>query len=443
MAINYTKFMALTSGFRITSSNGPLDGRSVVELDEQIKLIPYPYIGQMVYSIESETFFVIKSLKDGWEELATGIFFDVDPGRPISEVRKRKNSLADEYVEFSGGSNTTWEIAEIVSDGTELKDDIYLIVDDTVEATGPNEIKLSELLRKFPNFEEAEVGKKVEIKPVNLSYVLDKLDKLERIIDSLDIELPDPKSDIELSITADDEAYAPGNYKISNPIIAGSLFTIDIKNNFEDPTVITNDFDIIFNNEQLKLSLKEDLVESKTFEIVVKVDGLEFIRKLVYEFIDDSKIIYVGYVMELSEHYIVSDSVNPDAYEIVADDTVNLADKQIRLIDARRQMLSDAEEPQVGQFIIWNPGSTSIIEEELLINKENFEYKINCKEFVRIFVKFPIEYEGLKKLYDSNSEINLLSGFNMVSNMEELPNYIKYEMQNAALIDGVTFYFEF
>ena len=31
----------------------------------------------------------------------------------------------------------------------------------------------------------------------------------------------------------------------------------------------------------------------------------------------------------------------------------------------------------------------------------------------------------------------------MVSNMEELPNYIKYEMQNAALTNGVTFYFEF
>ena len=39
MAINYAKFMALTSGFRITSSNGPLDGRSVVELDEQIKYV--------------------------------------------------------------------------------------------------------------------------------------------------------------------------------------------------------------------------------------------------------------------------------------------------------------------------------------------------------------------------------------------------------------------
>ena len=175
MAINYAKFMALTSGFRITSSNGPLDGRSVVELDEQIKLIPYPYIGQMIYSIESETFFVVKSLKDGWEELATGIFFDVDPNRPISEVRKRKNSLVDEYVEFSGGSGTTWEVAEIVSGDTELKDNIYLIVDDIVEATGPNEIKLSDLLRKFPNFEEAEVGKKVEIKPVNLAYVLEKL----------------------------------------------------------------------------------------------------------------------------------------------------------------------------------------------------------------------------------------------------------------------------
>ena len=147
--------------------------------------------------------------------------------------------------------------------------------------------------------------------------------------------------------------------------------------------------------------------------------------------------------MELSEHYIVSDSVNPDAYEIVADDTVNLADKQIRLIDARRQMLSDAEEPQVGQFIIWNPGSTSIIEEELLINKENFEYKINCKEFAKVFVKYPNEYGKLNKIYDSFSGINLLNGFDMINDVKELPNYIKYEMSNIALIDGDIFYFEF
>ena len=443
MAINYAKFMALTSGFRITSSNGPLDGRSVVELDEQIKLIPYPYIGQMIYSIESETFFVVKSLKDGWEELATGIFFDVDPNRPISEVRKRKNSLVDEYVEFSGGSGTTWEVAEIVSGNTELKDNIYLIVDDIVEATGPNEIKLSDLLRKFPNFEEAEVGKKVEIKPVNLAYILEKLDKLERIVNTLDIELPDPESKITVEITADNEAYAPGNYKVSNPIEAGSLFTVKVRNNYDDPVVITDDFDVISINEEVKLSLKEELAESKTFEILIKVDGLEFVRKLVYNFIEDSKVIYVGYVMELSEHYIVSDSTNPDAYEVVADDTLEITGKQIRLKDARIMMLSDAEELQIGQYILWNPGSTSIIEEELLIDKKNFKYEVNCEEFAKVFVKYPNEYGKLNKIYDSFNGINLLNGFDIINDVKELPNYIKYEMSNIALIDGDIFYFEF
>ena len=147
--------------------------------------------------------------------------------------------------------------------------------------------------------------------------------------------------------------------------------------------------------------------------------------------------------MELSEHYIVSDSTNPDAYEVVADDTLEITEKQIRLKDARIMMLSDAEELQIGQYILWNPGSTSIIEEELLIDKKNFKYEVNCEEFAKVFVKYPNEYGKLNKIYDSFSGINLLNGFDMINDVKELPNYIKYEMSNIALIDGDIFYFEF
>ena len=94
---NYDSFMKTIAGFNLTSSNTPLDGRAVVELDSDIKLVPFPYIGQLIYSRESKGFFIVKSLKDGWQDVQTGEFFDEDPQRPIEEVRMKKNSLVGEF----------------------------------------------------------------------------------------------------------------------------------------------------------------------------------------------------------------------------------------------------------------------------------------------------------------------------------------------------------
>ena len=94
---NYDGFMKTIAGFNLTSSNTPLDGRTVIELDSDIKLVPFPYIGQLIYSRESKGFFIVKSLKDGWQDVQTGEFFDEDPQRPIEEVRMKKNSLVGEF----------------------------------------------------------------------------------------------------------------------------------------------------------------------------------------------------------------------------------------------------------------------------------------------------------------------------------------------------------
>ena len=75
---NYDNFMKTIAGFNLTSSDTPLDGRMVVKLDEDIKLVPFPYVGQIIYSHESKRFFIVKSLKDGWQDIKTGEFFDED-----------------------------------------------------------------------------------------------------------------------------------------------------------------------------------------------------------------------------------------------------------------------------------------------------------------------------------------------------------------------------
>ena len=42
---NYDNFMKTIAGFNLTSSDTPLDGRMVVKLDEDIKLVPFSYVG--------------------------------------------------------------------------------------------------------------------------------------------------------------------------------------------------------------------------------------------------------------------------------------------------------------------------------------------------------------------------------------------------------------
>ena len=66
MAINYDYFTKIQISMLISSKDQPLDGRLIVEEESQIKYIPFPYIGLIVYSKKEDKYFKIKTLKSGF-----------------------------------------------------------------------------------------------------------------------------------------------------------------------------------------------------------------------------------------------------------------------------------------------------------------------------------------------------------------------------------------
>lgn len=73
------------------------------------------------------------------------------------------------------------EIVIIVSDNRELGNGVLLVVDDSVEIVGENEIKLSDLTNKFPDLSGVQVGTKVQVKrnTVDLTDINERLTELE------------------------------------------------------------------------------------------------------------------------------------------------------------------------------------------------------------------------------------------------------------------------
>ena len=97
MATNFDTFAKIPNGYRI--ENGiPLDGRTVVEKYSDIKLIPYPYIGEIVYCNENNKYYKILGLKDGYEAFdasysSIGIFTDL--AGVASAVGKNETDLIE------------------------------------------------------------------------------------------------------------------------------------------------------------------------------------------------------------------------------------------------------------------------------------------------------------------------------------------------------------
>ena len=67
MAIDYDVFTKLQIGMLISRKDQPLDGRLIVEEESQIKYIPFPYIGLILYSKKEDKYFKIKTLKNGFD----------------------------------------------------------------------------------------------------------------------------------------------------------------------------------------------------------------------------------------------------------------------------------------------------------------------------------------------------------------------------------------
>lgn len=83
--------------------------------------------------------------------------------------------------EIEDAEEVSSEIAIIVSDNRELGNGVLLVVDDSVEIVGENEIKLSDLTNKFPDLSGVQVGTKVQVKrnTVDLTDINERLTELE------------------------------------------------------------------------------------------------------------------------------------------------------------------------------------------------------------------------------------------------------------------------
>ena len=105
MAINYNSFTGFAGGFKVTKTNTPLDCRFVIEKEADIHNVPSPYVGCMIYAIEEDKFFVIKSLKDGYQIMATKEIVAEQPaGDEWVDWMVAPKALLDVYEEFAGGS---------------------------------------------------------------------------------------------------------------------------------------------------------------------------------------------------------------------------------------------------------------------------------------------------------------------------------------------------
>ena len=140
MATNFNAFTKIPIGYRI--ENGiPLDGRTVVEKYSDIKSIPYPYIGEIVYCNENNKYYKILGLKDGYTAYdasynSIGIFTDL--AGVANAVGKNETDLI-EYMDYSLANNCfadTFEEVFFDKCNFLIFDNYNDLIADTTEKTG-------------------------------------------------------------------------------------------------------------------------------------------------------------------------------------------------------------------------------------------------------------------------------------------------------------------
>ena len=105
MAIDYNSFTGFGGGFKVTKTNTPLDCRTVIEKEADIYNIQLPYIGCIIYSIEDDKFFIVKSLKNGYLDFATGeTVINKPAGEEFVDWMIVRGATVGDYEEFKGGN---------------------------------------------------------------------------------------------------------------------------------------------------------------------------------------------------------------------------------------------------------------------------------------------------------------------------------------------------
>ena len=105
MAIDYSSFINLAGGFKGIKANTPLDARFVIEKEADIYGVPFPYIGCMIYAVEEDKFFIVKSIKNGYQDIVTEeVFATQPPGDEWVDWMIAPDALVKTYEEFKGGN---------------------------------------------------------------------------------------------------------------------------------------------------------------------------------------------------------------------------------------------------------------------------------------------------------------------------------------------------
>ena len=249
---NYDNFMKTIAGFNLTSSDTPLDGRMVVKLDEDIKLVPFPYVGQIIYSHESKRFFVVKSLKDGWQDIKTGEFFDEDPQRPVEEVRMKKNSLVNEFepinkVDKEEGKSliADSEIERLLTlknyDDAELRAAIEELVNSKVDKVeGKSLVDDAEIARlaQVDNYDDSELRELIDTKIADLvDGAPEALDTLKELGDALNAHEDAYNSLLEVVGNKADTNHVHDQYLTEHQDISGKVDKVDGKSLVDDAEI--------------------------------------------------------------------------------------------------------------------------------------------------------------------------------------------------------------
>ena len=105
--MDYNKSLKIAKSLQLTSQS-PLDVRTLIEHENEVGYIPNPFIGLLFYIKDNDKYYVVKSLKNGYQ------YYDSDQVLPYQpsgiawvDWMIVENAVIDVYEEISGGVGMT------------------------------------------------------------------------------------------------------------------------------------------------------------------------------------------------------------------------------------------------------------------------------------------------------------------------------------------------
>jgi hypothetical protein len=157
MAINYSSFTNFSGGFKVSVPNTPLDCRFVIEKEADIYNVPLPYVGCIIYAMEEDKFFVVKSVKDGYQDMATGAITAEKPS-------------GEEWIDWTSVSDAALDVYEEFTAGASFDEETLL----AIEALGTPRIEAKDAIPAIPavpeHYEQSELSNPGSLEVVANDY---------------------------------------------------------------------------------------------------------------------------------------------------------------------------------------------------------------------------------------------------------------------------------